>query len=70
MAIEYTHSTIYICDRCGHRTTNPYDKNAQTTMTIRLQQAAVALNGDVGGAVTNKWLCGDCSRDFEQFMKH
>lgn len=60
--------TLYCCDRCKHETTNPYDKSQQSN--IRVHMSGIGYTGDVGGATLHYWLCGECTREFQQFMKN
>lgn len=68
MAVTTTTETVYTCDRCQHETTNPYDRDQQSNITA--QMSGLGYNGDVGGATLHYWLCGDCTRGFQLFMKN
>ena len=69
--IKMIEVTEYICDKCGHVTTEHNDMRTDKgfgSLTIHFSgtQGGIGMDGSVIGNDINKeiWICRDCMKDF------
>lgn len=73
MAIR-TQPDIYVCDRCGHETTDRGDLRGSVKGSLSIKwggsKGGVSYAGDWGGVNLkgDAWLCMTCTDDFLAFM--
>lgn len=67
MGVVKKTTTIYVCDRCGFQSENPYAREGNATMLV--SAGYKSYNGDIGGGEASYWLCGTCLTDWQKFMK-
>jgi hypothetical protein len=67
MPVTQRTTTIYICDRCEFTSEDSYARGGYLELTGH--KALRAYDGATGGGVVKVWMCGDCLRAFQEFMK-
>lgn len=67
MGIIQKGTTVYRCDRCGHQSEDPYERDGDATLEVALSWCRES--GEVDGGVDHWWLCGKCATDFSIFIR-